>query len=77
MKIQDIDQLTVPDLATGRKMLEAINMQITGKVNEMQRAEDNDTWKLLSDEKYELVKVRRQIQNEMGKVVKASMNYEC
>lgn len=67
----DIDKLQVPDLATGRNWLEDIRQQIAPLMEQMRAAQTKVEHDTLKDKHYRLVRARRRIQSEMGKIVKA------
>jgi hypothetical protein len=66
-------QKTIIDLADGRDCLDKIQYRIYEVVRQMSRTRNNETWKALSDKHYELKKSRRNIQNQMGKLVAERM----
>jgi hypothetical protein len=71
---KQLQQEKVEDIDHGHALIRHINWRIDYELQGMQEAADagnNLRWKHHSDEKYELVKARRHIQNEMGKIVKA------
>lgn len=64
----------VTDLKQGRELVQELGRQISAIIKRMERANNNETWERLSDEKYALVQARRSVQNQTGKLVKERRN---
>ena len=68
--VSDINKFKLTSMEQGRAMLADVNRQMADKLAEMQEAETNAEHQMLSDERYELLKMRRRIQSEMGRLFK-------
>lgn len=63
-----IQDLKFTDIEEAKLALAEINRQHLAKMEELKGAESHKEWTLISNERYELVKVRRQIQSEIARL---------
>lgn len=65
---QLIKDLKFTDIKEAKIALTEIERQYLAKMEELKGAESHKEWTLISNERYELLKVRRRIQSEIARL---------
>jgi len=68
--VKELSNMKISSLEEGKRVIESINVEVADLMLRLRETQDNHIHKLLTDKHYEYIKARRNIQNQMGRIVR-------
>lgn len=65
---EELQKVKIKTVAEGRELVDEIERRMRQLLHEMQNEDSLPTWQSLCNERYELIKARRLVQGQMGKI---------